>query len=103
MNPADNFAKYSFAVTYSIAMFTEIFIPAYFGTSLIVSSAYLPYDIFKSNWIGQSEKFKQLMKILAERTLRPIAIHATGIFELNLTNMLKVITPFVFLINRFSY
>lgn len=75
-------------------MFIEIAIPSYFGSTLTKSSEQLPYDIFKSNWLVQSESYKKSLKILVERTLRPISIRAGHVFHLNLSTMLSVIKTF---------
>lgn len=71
-------------------MYTEIFVPSYFGSAVLIKSEALTYDLFKSNWITAPKKYTDLMRILVERTLRPIAIFAEGIFVLNLTTLLKV-------------
>lgn len=71
-------------------MVTEIFVPSYFGSEVLIKSETLTYDIFKSNWIAAPKRYTNLVRILVERTLRPIAIFAEGVFVLNLTTLLKV-------------
>lgn len=86
---------------YSFSMITQIFIPSYFGSTVYIKTEKLCYNIFESNWTPTSLKYKRSMQILVERTLRPITIYAAGIFELNLTTLLKVNQSLSF--KKFSY
>lgn len=79
-----------FSVFYSCGMIFEIFIPAFSGSEITWCSERLPYEIFKSNWTGQTKEFRKSLMILIERTLRAHSINAAGIFTLNLTTMLNV-------------
>lgn len=91
LNPVERPAKFIFAIVYSCGMLFEIFLPAYFGSTLTILSENIPYDIFKSNWLNQTKRYKRAMRILVERALRPISLVAGGIFVMNLATMVKVI------------
>lgn len=71
-------------------MITEVSVPSYFGSDVLIKSENLSYDIFKSNWIPATERYKRNMQILIERTRRPITIFAARVFMLNLITLLKV-------------
>lgn len=71
-------------------MVAEILMLSYFGTLVRIKSDHLPYDVFQSNWIPESQQYKVNMMILVMRTLRPIDIKAANLFELGLTTFLKV-------------
>ena len=68
----------------------EIFLPCYYGSSVLEKSKSLTTDIYKSNWIQQNPKFKKSLMILVERTFRPIATFVAGLFGLNLTTFISV-------------
>lgn len=88
--------QFLFCLVYSFAMMIEIFIPSYFGSLVYLKSEKLCYDIFKSNWMHASEKYKRSMRIFGERTLRPISIFAGNVFMLNLLTFLKVSWSWLF-------
>lgn len=71
-------------------MFIEIYIPCYFGTLLRYESSKLTEAVFHSNWTEQNAKFKRLLLMFAQGTIRPIRIFAGGLFELNLPTFLSV-------------
>lgn len=71
-------------------MLTEIFVPCYFGSVVTQKSNEITRHIYESNWIPQTEKYKQAYRIFVERTFYPIKLHAGGYFVLGLETMLKV-------------
>lgn len=50
----------------------------------------LTYDAFKSNWIEHGLFFRKSLSIFVERTFRPIATFAGGLFLLQLPVFLSV-------------
>lgn len=83
-------SKLAFILEYLICMAVEIFVPTYAGSVFRAKSESLSHEIFKSNWINKSQRYKKSMMILVERTLRPIRISAGSVFELSLSTFLKV-------------
>lgn len=83
-------SKIAFALQYSVCMIIEIYVPTYAGSMLRAETETLSHEIFKSNWLNKSHRYKISMMILVERTMRPIQITAGSLFELSLPTLLRV-------------
>lgn len=88
-SPSD-IAKFIFIIIYFNCMIIEIFVPCYFGSVVVEKSRKLTHDMFLSNWIERGPLFKKSLGILVERTFRPIATFAGGVFLLHLPTFLSV-------------
>lgn len=88
-SPTD-LAKFLFNVSYFICMIIEIFVPCYFGSVVMDKSRELTYDAFRANWLEQRPLFTKSLSIFVERTFRPIATFAGGIFLLHLPVFISV-------------
>jgi hypothetical protein len=74
-----------------IQIILEIFLPCFFSGELLIASSKLSSSLFHSNWMNQGKSTKQTMKIFMENSKREMKMMAFGVFELNLSNFLKVI------------
>lgn len=88
--PMENISGLAAGVMLLMSELSQIFFPSYFGTALRHESELLTYEAFKSNWAVRNKRFKVILIILTERTLRPATIKAAGVFELGLITFLKV-------------
>ncbi|CAO1329041.1 unnamed protein product [Diamesa serratosioi] len=77
-------------ISYLFAMTLQIFLPCYFGNEILISSQHLSMDLFHSDWINKSYKFKIAMKLFMENSKKPIKITAFGIFEVNLATFTSI-------------
>lgn len=71
-------------------MTSEVFIPCYCGSFVTTGASALQSRIYACAWTEQPEAFKRAMRIVVERTLRPIEISIGGLFQLNLPIFLRV-------------
>lgn len=71
-------------------MIIEIFVPCFFGSVVMEKSRKLTYDAFNSNWMAHGPLFRKSLSILVERTFRPVATFAGGLFLLQLPVFLSV-------------
>ncbi len=82
-----------FSMTYLAAVLYnlfDIFMIAYFGNEIELSSARLSYCLFESNWIGQSESFKSCVVVLTELLKRPQRLVIVKVYPLNLVTFTAV-------------
>lgn len=63
----------------------------YFGRRLSSESAGITHAIYASQLIDRNKKCKRAMRILVERSMRPMIIDAGGLFELSWPAFVKVI------------
>lgn len=83
-------SKLAFTVVYFTSMIIQVFVPSIYGTILSWNSAKLTHSIFASNWTDRDAKYKRAFTIFVERTFRPMAIYAGGLFLLSLPTFLSV-------------
>ncbi len=69
---------------------TEIFLPCYFGTELMLKNGQLTTAIYSSNWIGGPIYYQKMIAIFMEYTKQPRYLIAGKLFNLSLTNFLLV-------------
>lgn len=91
INISEDTTTFVFLLTYVMQMLLEIFIPSYFGSSVISKGDEISYAVFQTNWIGLDKDVKQSMRILMLQTMQPIQIRSVKTFTLNLTTMMKVL------------
>lgn len=68
----------------------QIWVNCYSGSRLITESDAITSAIYQSQWIDRNEKCKRAVRILAERSIRPMIIYAGGLFELSLPTFVRV-------------
>lgn len=88
--PTGDTSSLASGVMLLVCEISQLFFPSYFGTALQHECELLTYETFKSNWVVRNNRFKMILIILTERTLRPVTIKAAGVFELGLITFLKV-------------
>lgn len=94
-----------FLISYSIAMVMQIFTPNYFATNVIENCGLLPHRLFSSHWF-ELENIEQKGSLLfMRRTVRPLAIRAGSLYQMNINTFLKVefdIFHIIIRLNSFS-
>lgn len=71
-------------------MTLEILIPCYYGSITIRKSEQLTTKIFNSNWIDRPIEYRSSIRILLQRSLKPIIPKAGGIFAIALPTFVTV-------------
>lgn len=71
-------------------MTLEIFIPCYYGSVVIHKSEQLTTKIFNSSWINRSKKYRSSIRIMLQRSLKPIIPLAGGMFVIALPTFVTV-------------
>lgn len=74
-----------------MTMITQIFIPCYFGSDILIKSNALTTDTYNSNWLELSPFYRKYIIIFRERLKKPTMIKVGGIFELSLYSFSSVI------------
>lgn len=92
LNPSEEPSKLILCVSYSCAMFTQIFIQSYFGSVVSSKSDRLTHDLFSSNWMETNKNERVCLIIAIGGTIKTIVIWAVGLFALNFSTLLKVIS-----------
>lgn len=77
-------------------MVAQLLLNSYLGSRLSAESDGISYAIYESQWVDRSEKCKRAIRILIERSRRPMTIYAGGLFELSLATFVKVSSTFVY-------
>lgn len=90
MNPANEIVNFVFYLSYFMTLSTEIFLPCFFGTELLLKNAQLTTAIYSSNWIGRPIYYQKVMAIFMEYTKSPRYLIAGKLFNLSLSNFLLV-------------
>lgn len=90
-NPMDNFIKFVSVMIYFAAVINQLLLNCYFGSRLTQESNEITHAIYSSQWMDRSEKCKRGIRILMERSRRPMAIRAGGLFDLSLPTFVQVI------------
>ncbi|KAJ3663386.1 hypothetical protein Zmor_007661 [Zophobas morio] len=78
-------------VAYIFGMSAEIFWYCWFGNEVELKSAQIPYAVFESQWIGQSESAIKNIIILCQRCQKPIKITAINLFTLSLHTFIGIL------------
>ncbi|XP_037050332.1 odorant receptor 94b-like [Bradysia coprophila] len=68
----------------------DIFLVMYLGNEIILTSEPLPYCLFQSNWMDQSESAKKYVIIMAELLKQPYTLSVV-IYQLNLETFTSII------------
>lgn len=89
-NPHDNTIKFVSVAVYFVGIVNQILLNCYFGNHLSYESDGITSIIYQSQWMDRNEKCKRAMRILVERSMRPMAIWAGGLFELSLPTFVRV-------------
>lgn len=90
LDPVEDTLQMASLSAYSVCMFAQILGPSYMGSRLLTACEGITRAIYGSRWIERNMKCKRAIIILAERTLRPMAIYAGGLFLLSLPTFLSV-------------
>lgn len=90
MNPANEIVNFVFYLSYFMTLSTEIFLPCYFGTEMLLKNAELSTAIYSSNWIGAPIYYQKMIVIFMEYTKSPKYLVAGKLFNLSLRNFLLV-------------
>lgn len=69
---------------------TEIFLPCFFGTEMMLKNGELTTAIYSSNWIGSPINYQKMIAIFMEFTTANKYLVAGKLFNLSLTNFLLV-------------
>lgn len=93
MNPADEVVNLIFYFSYFMTLSTEIFLPCFFGTELMLKNAQLTTAIYSSHWIGFPIYYQKMILIFMEYTKTPRYLVAGKLFNLSLSNFLLVGEP----------
>jgi hypothetical protein len=75
---------------YSFGLFTDNFVPCYFGQQIESRSSKFSYQIFESDWIDSDLAFTKNMKIFVENLRMPVKFSMQGLIAINLQTFLKV-------------
>lgn len=89
-DPLNNLIKFIGFFGYLMCILVQIYLPSYLGSRLSVDSDELTHVIFTTQWIDRNEKCKRVVRILVERTMRPMTVYAGGLFQLSMQTFLKV-------------
>lgn len=90
MNPANEVVNLIFYMSYFMTLSTEIFLPCYFGTELMLKNSQLTTAIYSSNWIGFPIYYQKMIIIFMGFTKSPKYLIAGKLFNLTLANFLLV-------------
>uniref|UniRef100_A0A5H2X4H2 Odorant receptor n=1 Tax=Bactrocera latifrons TaxID=174628 RepID=A0A5H2X4H2_BACLA len=77
-------------VSYLIAVPLEIFPICYYGTTFQLLFDKLHVEMFCSNWVEQTQKFRKNMVIFCERSLKSHTAMAGGIVRINLDTFVSI-------------
>lgn len=75
---------------YLICITAQILLICYLGSRLLHESDGITHAVYSSQWIGRNDKCIRALRILVERSMRPMTTFAGGVFELSLPTFLKV-------------
>lgn len=89
-NPLENSLKFIPIMIYLMCVLAQILVNCYFGSRLSYKSDEITHAIYTSPWMDRNEKCKRVVRILVERSRRPMTIYAGGVFELSLQTFLRV-------------
>lgn len=89
-NPLSSPLKFIGVVVYLVAMISQISVNCYYGSRLSHESDSITLAIYTSQWMERDEKCKRAMRILVERSMRPMTIFAGGLFDLSLPTFVRV-------------
>lgn len=87
----DDPIKFVAVAIYLAAVIVQLLPNCYFGSRLSEESRAITRAIYASQWIDRNEKCKRTIRILTERSMRPMTVYAGGLFDLSLPTFLKVI------------
>lgn len=90
MNPTDEIINFIFYLSYFMTLSTEIFLPCYFGTELLLKNADLTTAIYSSNWMDCPLFYQKMVSVFMEYTKSPRYLVAGKVFNLSLANFLLV-------------
>lgn len=94
MNAAEEIVNLIFYFAYFMTLSTEIFLPCYFGTEIMLKNAQLTTAIYSSSWIGFPIYLQKMIAIFMGFTKTPRYMVAGKLFNLSLANFLLVSEPF---------
>ncbi|KAG5667246.1 hypothetical protein PVAND_015236 [Polypedilum vanderplanki] len=76
--------------TYVIIMFVSIFVPCYYGSKIKEISLQISYKLFYSEWINESEDYKNILKFIIGCTKNTMKISVANIFDVDLGNFMSI-------------
>lgn len=79
-----------FVVLYGPAMALQLFIPCYFGSSVIWQSSLLSIEMFQSNWAFTSQNYKKLFLMSMVKMSPSFTLYAGRLVPLNLNTFIQV-------------
>lgn len=82
--------NFLFVCEYMIAMTMEIFLPCFYGSIVVRKSEELVRKIYNANWIDRSKEYRLSIRIMVQRSLRPIVPMAGGMFATSLPTFVSV-------------
>lgn len=91
LNPSEAIAEFVFYVGFVMTMLTQIFLPCYFGNEMTLKSAALTQAVYKSNWPGGSDAYRQMVLVYLEVLKKPRRLVVGNLFGLTLDSFLSVI------------
>lgn len=91
MDPVSEAANLIFYLCYCATICTEIFLPCYFGTELMLKNYNLTRAAYKSNWTEFPIRIQKWIVVFTEFTKRPRILISGKLFSLSLQSFLLVI------------
>lgn len=86
----ENSLKFYVIGVYLICVVAQILLNCALGSRLSAQSDKITHAIYVSHWIDLNETCKRAYLIFVLCSMRPMTIHAGGIFELSLPTFVKV-------------
>ncbi|XP_063357608.1 odorant receptor 67a-like [Cydia amplana] len=79
-----------FLGSYMFIMILQILVPCWFGTRIQDKSQQLSQAVYDCDWTAKSRYFKSSLRLLVERTNKPLSITAGKMFPLSLTTFTSI-------------
>lgn len=79
-----NFALFAELFVYMLVMTLQILLPCYYGNEVKLSSDKLSQELFHTDWYGESNEHKKVVKMFMECNKKPSTIRAFREFDIDL-------------------
>lgn len=90
INPMDDIFIFVNVIIYFCCASSQTWLNCHFGSCLSHETEGITHAIYSSPWMDRNEQCKRGVRILVERSRRPMTIYAGGLFELSLPTFVSV-------------
>lgn len=90
MSPSENPSGFMLIVFYVGSIFTQLFLPCYYGNEIQLNNSLILQEMFASDWPKESRGFKKNLIVFCENLNKPIKMKVGKRFQLNLSTFTTV-------------